>query len=50
LADVLPADNLDPAQNVDGLAGVEEEELKFPFTVSTEEAEAVANGGVTNNA
>jgi hypothetical protein len=49
LAYVLPADNLDPAQNVDGLAGVEEEDLKFPFTVSTEDAEAIAQGGVTNN-
>lgn len=47
--DPVPGAEVDPVQNTDTLAGVEDEDLSFPFVATTEDVERVQSKGLTNS-
>lgn len=44
----VPAESLDPVQNTDPLAGVEEKDLEFPFVVTEEDRERIQEEGMAD--
>jgi hypothetical protein len=48
-AHVRSAEKLDPVENVDGLPVAEEENLEFPFNISSEDKKRIAQESVADN-